>query len=321
MTTVVKKLDLLHILVTKQCNLDCLHCYVNASPHKDNDELTLEEFEKLSEDVSELNVRGLHIEGGEPLMHPNIDEIVGYFDSPEDVLIASNGLLINDSILRNLKGTKLSKIVISVDGATKQTQKNIRHCNLDDVLKNVNLVKKYDFNVQMSSVLTATNYKEIPQLINLASDMRVDRLDMNFFERAGRGVHHPEFDLGESEWKEIDNLIMKSISEKKSRIDSLYVGVSTPLYLKDKLEITRKENLKGTKICDAGEKQAIITPQGWIAPCYIYADYPEHYIENIRQKSLTEIWNSEKLQAWIKKYRQVSCPAKAMGHNYSAWII
>ena len=65
-----------HLEITKQCNLDCLHCYVD---HRSNDkQLSTDEIFSLLDEVADLGVLQLSISGGEPMVHRDFWPIMEY---------------------------------------------------------------------------------------------------------------------------------------------------------------------------------------------------------------------------------------------------
>lgn len=67
--------------LTGECNCRCLHCYGAFGAPKKNDlqnELTVEEWKKIMEQVVSLGGNALQLIGGEPLIHPHFDELLSY---------------------------------------------------------------------------------------------------------------------------------------------------------------------------------------------------------------------------------------------------
>ena len=63
------------LYVTDRCNLDCAYCteYNNSRPHP-----SLEDLKKWIRKIRGLSTMRIALVGGEPLMHPNIVELVRY---------------------------------------------------------------------------------------------------------------------------------------------------------------------------------------------------------------------------------------------------
>ena len=67
-----------HLYVTEQCNLDCHYCneFNNSIPHP-----ALADLKKWMDHIRKLGVARLGLQGGEPLKHPDIVEVVRYAKS------------------------------------------------------------------------------------------------------------------------------------------------------------------------------------------------------------------------------------------------
>lgn len=114
--------------VTKRCNLYCEHCYRESSPDEEVDgELTTEEGKKLLRDMKKAKLGTIVFSGGEPLLRPDIYELIEYASSLGMMtLMGSNGTLITPEIARELKTSGLKAIAISIDSLENQVHDDFR---------------------------------------------------------------------------------------------------------------------------------------------------------------------------------------------------
>lgn len=105
--------------ITAGCNLNCRHCFVAKDANRTADRFSLEEARKLIGEMKACGIREVHLTGGEPLVHPEIDEIIAEL-SRNDLKIArmvTNGLLVDDAFLRRLKALGQDPLfTVSFDG-------------------------------------------------------------------------------------------------------------------------------------------------------------------------------------------------------------
>lgn len=98
---------------TQQCNLACDGCYrENLRQHKPLEEVAreLETFVKLR------NFDGVSIAGGDPLMHPNVVDIVRKVkDMGRKAILNTNGLALTRELLVELKSAGLVGLTFHVD--------------------------------------------------------------------------------------------------------------------------------------------------------------------------------------------------------------
>ncbi len=116
-----------HLYVTDQCNLDCHYCneYDNSKPHPDTADL-----KRYMKKIRDLGVIHLGFQGGEPLLHPDICELVRYARSLGFIRVSmsTNAFKLTEVLLRGLEQAGLTSMQFSVDRMTpiKSTRKSLK---------------------------------------------------------------------------------------------------------------------------------------------------------------------------------------------------
>lgn len=64
--------------LTSRCNLRCLHCYAASGPSEGAGELTTPDWKRVIQEAASLGCQAIQFTGGEPLLHPDLLELVGY---------------------------------------------------------------------------------------------------------------------------------------------------------------------------------------------------------------------------------------------------
>ncbi len=112
--------------LTKACQLECIHCYADSSPHVDRSgELSTERWMKLADSFTDNGGERVLFTGGEALMHKGCVEIMRH--SKEiglHVTLFSNGILVPrfaDAIKENV-----DQMQISLDGPDEASNDLIR---------------------------------------------------------------------------------------------------------------------------------------------------------------------------------------------------
>jgi cyclic pyranopterin phosphate synthase len=109
----------LRISVTDRCNLRCVYCM----PEKDiqwqarANQLSAEEIARVTEAASQVGVKRIRLTGGEPLVRPDIVEIVKRIASIpgiEEVSLTTNAMLL-ERLVRPLVDAGLKRVNISLD--------------------------------------------------------------------------------------------------------------------------------------------------------------------------------------------------------------
>ncbi len=162
------------VSITRKCNLKCPHCYVDAKGSREY-ELTLEDHKKLANNlythlaVNKNLVYMVNITGGEPFTHPDILQIIeAYKHSGFEVTMSTNGLLIRDELMKDLKdmGVVLS---VSLDGASNKTHDFIRGKGaFKKVIEKIDKLVNTGIKVGINSLVHHGNFEELDKTIDTA---------------------------------------------------------------------------------------------------------------------------------------------------------
>ena len=113
----------LRISVIDRCNFRCPYCMPEEeySKHysflKQNDWLTFDEIIRLARLFVRLGVRKIRLTGGEPLLRPNLSELVrelNKIDGIDDLALTTNGSLLSEHA-KILKEAGLKRLTVSLD--------------------------------------------------------------------------------------------------------------------------------------------------------------------------------------------------------------
>ncbi|HTU66855.1 MAG TPA: GTP 3',8-cyclase MoaA [Steroidobacteraceae bacterium] len=113
----------LRISVMDRCNFRCPYCMPRETFHesyrflKSNERLDFAEILRLARVFTRAGVKKLRITGGEPLLRPNLPDLIGDLTSlpgVEDVALTTNGILLA-KYATELKAAGLNRITVSLD--------------------------------------------------------------------------------------------------------------------------------------------------------------------------------------------------------------
>ncbi len=176
-----REITYLRLSVTDRCNLRCKYCMPKDGTKliSHSDILTFEEIEKIVKAFTNLGVKKIRITGGEPLVRPNIMELVNKIGSMplvEDLAITTNGILLK-KYGEQLYNAGVRRINLSLDTLNPVTFQDITlKDNLEDVLESLDLVCNMNFHsIKINVVLMGNiNENEIKDFINLTKDRKID---------------------------------------------------------------------------------------------------------------------------------------------------
>jgi molybdenum cofactor biosynthesis enzyme MoaA len=181
-----------HIYVTDQCNLDCHYCneYDNSVPHPTLDALT-----ERMEQVRRLGCVRLGLQGGEPLLHPDIAEIIHRAKAIGfgQVGMSTNGFRLTRSGLKELEAAGLDSLQVSVDRATptdctKKALKSVRN-KLDwfadsPIRLNVAAVLMNETVDEVDEIIDYCHARSIPVAARVVHDDLINERDLRGSETA-----------------------------------------------------------------------------------------------------------------------------------------
>lgn len=298
--------------VTKACNLRCIHCYAKADNSPDPDELTTKEGFKLLEDLSEFGCPVILFSGGEPLIRPDIlDLIQKGVKLGLRVVISTNGVLIDEVMAKELKKLGVSYVGISLDG-WKEVHDKFRGVkgSFEKVIYAVEACIRENLKVGLRFTMSKLNAKEIPKVFDLVEELKIPRICFYHLVYSGRGSKLIEHDLNHEETRFWVNYIIdrtKKIYDKGLKIEVLTVDNHADgpyLYLRMKRENhpNAEEVYELLKINGGNNSGVGIGCISWDG--YVYADqfWRTHTFGNIRERPFSEIWmdTSNPLMAKLK---------------------
>lgn len=126
--TLGRPLHDLRISVMDRCNFRCPYCMPRDTFNdayrflRPSERLSFEEISRLTRLFAASGVRKIRLTGGEPLLRPNLSELVSELTSIrgiEDVALTTNGILLEQQAAE-LKASGLRRITVSLDSLDRQ---------------------------------------------------------------------------------------------------------------------------------------------------------------------------------------------------------
>jgi SynChlorMet cassette radical SAM/SPASM protein ScmF len=123
-------LNQIYFYLTQGCNLRCRHCWIEPKYQSGDNTypaLDLQIFRSIIEQAKPLRLRGVKLTGGEPLLHPQIKEILELIRAEGLRLFAeTNGLLCTPELCRKMADCKDAFVSVSLDGPEPESHEWIR---------------------------------------------------------------------------------------------------------------------------------------------------------------------------------------------------
>jgi len=140
---------LAHIIPMRRCNLSCTYC---NEYDKVSSPVPLEEMTRRIDLLAKLGTGIITISGGEPLLHPELDEILRAIRSHDMIAtIITNGYLLTQERIERLNRAGLEHLQISVDNVNPD---EVSKKSLKVLDKKLELLRAHgDFDININSVL------------------------------------------------------------------------------------------------------------------------------------------------------------------------
>jgi MoaA/NifB/PqqE/SkfB family radical SAM enzyme len=159
--------------ITKKCNLRCKHCYSDATKDRAADELSTFEAKRLVDDLSELGVRLLILDGGEPLCRDDLLEVVRHATGRGlRVVVGTNGTKIDPSVATRMKEAGVQAVQISIDGADPKTHDSFRgeDGSFDKAMIGMRACREAGLPFQFGIVIRRSTLPQIHDTLKMAAD-------------------------------------------------------------------------------------------------------------------------------------------------------
>ncbi len=140
---------LVHLCVTRRCNLSCGYCteYDNHAPH-----VPLEVLKARIDHLASLGTVMVNLNGGEPLLHPGIVEVVRHVrERGMFAVMNSNGFALRRHLVEALNEAGLIALQVSLD-AVRPSETSRKACDL--LAPKLRLLQRHArFRVRINTVL------------------------------------------------------------------------------------------------------------------------------------------------------------------------
>jgi len=173
----------------RRCNLTCMHRYSISADVNFPGELDTAEVMRVMEDLKAFGVPALILSGGEPLLRKDIFQIaerakaMGFYTA-----LSTNGTLIDPPLAQRIHDTGFDYVGISLDGLGATHDKFRRKAGAYAAsLAALRLCRDLGVKVGVRFTLTQDNAADLPGLLDLVEDERIDRFYLSHLNYAGRG--------------------------------------------------------------------------------------------------------------------------------------
>lgn len=268
----------LFLQVTNRCNMRCTFCDFWPNGVAPSQELTVDDYRRVEEELTRLGRFLISIEGGEPFVRPDLLEIVRVFSARHLAVLYTNGWFVDEKAARDLFEAGLMQVGVSIDfsdaerhdrnrdlpGAWERAWRAVELCR--------DAAPHLGRQVHVMTVLMKSNVDDLERLLRQSAERGVGHsitlLAMNGFRRGKEGGEWPAPEISKhllQLWKRYPHF--RVFRDYLEHMDPFLSGGSMPT-------------------CRAGLQSFNIDHVGNVSPCIEKIDT---VVGNVRDESLTEI--------------------------------
>ncbi len=291
----LKPISFVQWLVTNRCNAACGFCE-SSSGTPQPDELTHEEAIRLIRDLSGMKVRRLILSGGEPLMRPDLFELMEYANQRAIALgLVTNGWFVPEMADR-LRRLKFFLYFTSIDGEGAFHDKTRAISGaFEHALQGLELFTRMRVPVRIvNTVVHPGNISRLEKLTDVIAGSGATSWRLTPVSNVGRAAGEARYSLSREQLEYLDSFIREK--RKMLNVDfgesHMYLGCFS------------REHTGRPFFCGAGLTRCSILPNGAVIGCH--QAYDQALSEgNVRERSFAEIWKHGFVRFRKKEFREV----------------
>ena len=277
--------------LTHRCPLHCVYCSNPLELQSRSAELSTEDWSRVFREAAEAGVLQADFTGGEPLARPDIIELVrkaraaGLY-----VSLITSGLPLDEAKLEALVQAGLDHLQISFQGAREETANEISGTKTHaQKLRVLEWLKRYRIGLTLNFVIHRRNLDELDEMLTIVESSGAGCVEFASVQYYGWAFANRD-KLLPSRQQLDDCLEFMKKAEARLRGKTRVVFVVPDYYA------------KYPKPCVGGwgRKLILITPNGDALPCHAAQVIPGLSFENVKNRSLREIWEQS---AAFQKFR------------------
>ncbi len=285
------------LFLTYQCNSRCSWC--NSWQRPKQKQLTFSQIKKILRQLKKFGIKLIYLSGGEPLIRTDILEIIKLAsDFSFDMILATNGILLDGRIIHHLVKYPSLHINVSLDTLDQKLYQKIRGVKaLNRVIKNLKLLKKLypNYPLRLTMTISSANLNEAKKVYAFCQENKIYFSPNPYFPQ-GRFRKYSSIHDYQSRKNKFIHYYQKIAQKVKN--EPFLSGF--PL-IYQKLILWLKNQLQ--EPCGAGQEIIFIDPRGKVYACQDLKPFAD-----LTKESLVKKWPEKKWLPGVKKcYQKTPC--------------
>ena len=269
--------------LTHRCPLHCVYCSNPLELQSRSTELPTEVWSRVFREAAHAGVLQTDFTGGEPLARPDLVDLVrAARGSGLYVSLITSGMPLDDSRLESLLQAGLDHVQLSFQGAREETANEI--CGTKAYahkLRVLDWLNSRRIAVTLNFVIHRRNIDQLEEMLALAESSCATRVEFANVQYYGWAFANRDFLFPTRQQLQSSVEFLKKAEERLR--GKIRVEFVVPDYY-----------AKFPKACMGGwgRKLMLVTPNGDALPCHAARMIPGLSFENVKNRTLREIWES-----------------------------
>ncbi|GBD96016.1 MAG TPA: SynChlorMet cassette radical SAM/SPASM protein ScmF [Nitrospirae bacterium] len=286
-------LNQIYFYLTEGCNLRCRHCWIDPGYQGGSSSypsLSPELFRSIIRQAKPLGLSGVKLTGGEPLLHPQIHEILDEIRANDlRLIVETNGLLCTEGLALKMAACKNPFVSVSLDAADAETHEWMRGVSgcFEAAGEGIRNLVNAGFRPQVIMTIMSRNKDQMKSVVHLAESLGCGSVKFNILQPTARGekMHDAGQTLDIEELVELGEWVEKVLSP----LTKLRLHYSHPLAFRP-LSRMFGNNGGGCGICGIRGILGVLA-DGSYAMCGIGETVPELVFGHAAADRLKDIWD------------------------------
>lgn len=279
--------------LTHRCPLHCVYCSNPLEMARRESELSAAIWKRVFLEASAMGALQADLTGGEPLTRTDLAEIVdGARAAGLYVSLITSGMPLDELRLEELVRAGLDHLQLSFQGVGEASSRDFggaRPGTYEQKLRVARWVKRHRIGLTLNFVIHRQNLDQLKEMIALAEEIGPGRVEFAHVQYYGWAFSNRARLLPSRSELDRSLEILRSAEERLR--GQLRVEYVVPDYY-----------AKYPKPCMGGwgQKVILVAPNGDALPCHAARVIPGLSFDNVRSRSLQEIWSQSEA---FERYR------------------
>jgi radical SAM protein with 4Fe4S-binding SPASM domain len=287
--------------VGRRCNLHCVHCYSDSFNREFGGELSTAEGRALLDDLADFDVPTVLLSGGEPLLRPDLFELIEHGRSRGlRITLSTNGTLITPEVAGRIRALGVSYVGISLDGigATNDRFRGHRGA-FDKAMAGFRACREAGQRAGLRMTLTRRNCQDLDAIFDFIEAEGIERACFYHLVYSGRGSSRDELEP-ETARAAVDTILRRSkdfadrgLAKEILTVDNHADNVHLYLKLREEdperaAEVLSLLRWNGGGLHSSGVGVADVD---WLGNVHPDQFWMTHTLGNVRERPFSAIWS------------------------------